>query len=54
MMSTEASYLPVKANVCSPLSQKRLGFLDRYLTLWIFLPSLRFSDSDFVAGNRTF
>src|SRR5579863_3119120 len=35
-MSTDASY-PVKANVCSPLSRKRLGFLDRYLTLWIFL-----------------
>ena len=36
MMSTDASYT-VKANVCSPLSRKRLGFLDRYLTLWIFL-----------------
>jgi arsenite transporter len=36
MMSTDASY-PVKANVCAPLSRKRLGFLDRYLTLWIFL-----------------
>ena len=35
-MSADASY-PLKANVCSPLSRKRLGFLDRYLTLWIFL-----------------
>jgi ACR3 family arsenite transporter len=35
-MSADASYT-VKANVCSPLSRKRLGFLDRYLTLWIFL-----------------
>ena len=35
-MSADASY-PLKANVCSPLTRKRLGFLDRYLTLWIFL-----------------
>ncbi len=35
-MSADASY-PLNANVCSPLTRKRLGFLDRYLTLWIFL-----------------
>ena len=35
-MSAAPSY-PLKANVCSPLTRKRLGFLDRYLTLWIFL-----------------
>ena len=35
-MSADASY-SLKANVCSPLTRKRLGFLDRYLTLWIFL-----------------
>src|SRR5579872_2803050 len=26
-----------KADLCSPANRRRLGFLDRYLTLWIFL-----------------
>jgi arsenite transporter len=35
-MSAEIAH-STKANLCSPLNRKRLGFLDRYLTLWIFL-----------------
>ena len=35
-MSTDAS-CSSKAALCTPLNRKRLGFLDRYLTLWIFL-----------------
>lgn len=35
-MSTNAGVV-APAECCSPLNRKRLGFLDRYLTLWIFL-----------------
>jgi ACR3 family arsenite transporter len=35
-MSTNADFA-APAECCSPRNQKRLGFLDRYLTLWIFL-----------------
>lgn len=32
-----ATKVPSGADLCSPLARKRLSFLDRYLTLWIFL-----------------
>src|SRR5690348_2507874 len=36
-MTTTGAGCSSKANPCSPLTSSRLGFLDRYLTLWIFL-----------------
>jgi ACR3 family arsenite transporter len=53
-MSTELSS-PGSSDLCTPGRRQRLGFLDRYLTLWIFLAMiLGVGLGHFVPGTTSF
>lgn len=53
-MSTEVSR-PSSSDLCTPGRRQRLGFLDRYLTLWIFLAMiLGVALGHFVTGTTSF
>lgn len=53
-MNAEVGYTS-SSNRCMPGSRKRLGFLDRYLTLWIFLAMiLGVGLGHFVPGTTSF
>src|SRR5450755_2923361 len=46
---------PPGSEVCSPLERKRLSFLDRYLTAWIFCAmALGVGLGHFVPGTTSF
>ena len=45
----------MSAHNCTPARRKRLGFLDRYLTLWIFLAMLiGISIGHFIPDSASF
>jgi ACR3 family arsenite transporter len=53
-MSTEGSGAS-RADLCTPGKRRRLGFLDRYLTLWIFLAmALGVGLGHFLPGTTSF
>jgi arsenite transporter len=53
-MSTELSS-PGSSDLCTPGRRQRLGFLDRYLTLWIFLAMiLGVGLGHFLPGTTSF
>jgi ACR3 family arsenite transporter len=53
-MSTEGSSAS-RADLCTPGRRRRLGFLDRYLTLWIFLAmALGVGLGHFLPGTTSF
>lgn len=55
-MNTESSLnYPVGSNVCTPTERKRLSFLDRFLTAWIFLAmAIGVILGRFVPGTTSF
>ena len=45
----------MSANNCSPAERKKLSFLDRYLTLWIFMAmTIGIALGYFIPGTTTF
>ena len=53
-MNIDTEY-PPGSKVCSPMERKRLSFLDRYLTAWIFLAmAIGVCLGHFIPGTTTF